>query len=427
LNIPDSIASNLKAKVSDFIAQNDWHLPDVLQTTFPTLHLLVRQVIIPFDPGEDSLTWLSNDSGDFSHKDAFKFKSQNHPQLQWAKAVWSVDIPPSNSLVVWRFMLGKLPTDDNLMLRGCALPSVCNLCLNHFETSFHIFFDCPYAVNIWTWFAETISLNLNFNSLEDVWLLCDRNWKPRCKVVIQAALVNIFSTIWFVRNQARFNNRLVHWKNSISIICSNVSLSGNKTKQIFRSSMSDFSILKKFKVSIHPPKAPSVVEVIWYPPTLNWLKCNTDGAATSFASACGGVFRDHNADFVASFSECLGNTSSLIAELSGLMRAIELAKDNNWLNLWIETDSSLAVLAFKSSSSIIPWTLRNRWLNCMKLAASMNIIVTHVYREDNVTADLLANLGLNLTTLLFMTDPPSCIIDSLSKNKLGIPNFRFVD
>jgi hypothetical protein len=104
-----------------------------------------------------------------------------------------------------------------------------------------------------------------------------------------------------------------------------------------------------------------------------------------------------------------------------------LAKNNNWLNLWIETDSSLTVLAFKSSSSIIPWTLRSRWLNCMKLASSMNIIVTHVYREDNVTADLLANLGLNLTTLLFMTDPPSCIIDSLSKNKLGIPNFRFVD
>jgi hypothetical protein len=77
--------------------------------------------------------------------------------------------------------------------------------------------------------------------------------------------------------------------------------------------MSDFSILNKFKVSIHPPKAPSIVEVFWCPPNLNWLKCNTNGAATSIGSACGGVFRDHNADFVASFSEFLGNTSSLIA------------------------------------------------------------------------------------------------------------------
>jgi hypothetical protein len=168
LNIPDNIASNMKAKVSDFIVHNDWHFPDDLQVSFPTLPLLVRQVTIPFDPGEDCLTWLGNDSGDLSLKDAFKFKSHNHPQLQWAKAVRSLDIPPSNSLVAWRFMHGKLPTDENLMLRGCSLPSVCNLCFNHFETAFHIFFDCPYAVNIWTWFVGIINLNLHFNSIEDV-------------------------------------------------------------------------------------------------------------------------------------------------------------------------------------------------------------------------------------------------------------------
>jgi hypothetical protein len=63
----------------------------------------------------------------------------------------------------------------------------------------------------------------------------------------------------------------------------------------------------------------------------------------------------------------------------------------------------------------------------MKLASSMNIMVTLVYREDNVVADLLANIGLTLNTLLYMKNPPSCIIDSLSKNKLGMPSFRFMD
>ena len=33
---------------------------------------------------------------------------------------------------------------------------------------------------------------------EDIWLLCDKNWKPQCKVVIQFALVNIISTIWLL-------------------------------------------------------------------------------------------------------------------------------------------------------------------------------------------------------------------------------------
>jgi hypothetical protein len=51
--------------------------------------------------------------------------------------------------------------------------------------------------------------------------------------------------------------------------------------------------------------------------------------------------------------------SSFIAELCGVMRAIELSNAHNWLNLWIETDSSLAVLAL-IPNSIVPWVVRNR-------------------------------------------------------------------
>jgi ribonuclease HI len=42
----------------------------------------------------------------------------------------------------------------------------------------------------------------------------------------------------------------------------------------------------------------------------------------------------------------------LIAELSGVMMAIEIASENNWQNLWIEVDSSPVVLAFKTFSTI---------------------------------------------------------------------------
>jgi ribonuclease HI len=48
----------------------------------------------------------------------------------------------------------------------------------------------------------------------------------------------------------------------------------------------------------------------------------------------------------------------------GIILAIECAVDRNWRQLWIESDSKLAVSAFKNSS-IIPWQLKNRWLNCM--------------------------------------------------------------
>jgi ribonuclease HI len=424
LHLPHHLVHFLEAKVSDFIVDNSWHIPAETSLLFPNLIHLVSQVTIPLDQHDDNLVWLGTDSGALSLKEAFTFKSQIQSKLHWAKTIWSIDIPPSKSLVSWRLMHDKLPTDDNLMLRGCLLPSVCSLCFQQVETSFHLFFDCVFAVNIWNWFSEIIGLNLNFNSIEDIWLLCDRNWKPQCKVVIKSALVNIISTIWFVRNQTRFNNKHIHWKNAISMISSNASLSGNNTKQIFRSSMADFRILKYFKVIVHPPKAPSIVEVLWHPPSHNWIKCNSDGASTNLASACGGIFRNHSADLVACFAENLGSCSSLIAELSGVMRAIELSVFHNWPNLWIETDSSLAVLAFKSPT-LIPWTIRNRWINCQKLISSMNLLVSHIYREGNVSADSLANMGLNLTDFFFSNSPPSCIVNSITRDKLGMPSFRF--
>jgi hypothetical protein len=62
--------------------------------------------------------------------------------------------------------------------------------------------------------------------------------------------------------------------------------------------------------------------------------------------------------------------------------------------LWIECDSKLATLAFKSSS-IIPWHLKNRWENCMQ-PFSMNVLVTPIYRERNLCADNIASLGLGM-------------------------------
>jgi hypothetical protein len=115
--------------------------------------------------------------------------------------------------------------------------------------------------------------------------------------------------------------------------------------------MSDFMILKRFKVSIYPPRAPIIKEVIWKPPLANWTKCNTDGTYTNTNAACGGIFRNHSADFLGCFAEPVGRISSFFSEFCGVLRAIEIADQLNWSNLWVETDSSLTVLAFKDDTA----------------------------------------------------------------------------
>jgi len=70
-----------------------------------------------------------------------------------------------------------------------------------------------------------------------------------------------------------------------------------------------------------------------------------------------------------------------------------MADQRHWKNLWIETDSTLVVMAFKSSS-LIPWSLKNIWKNCKLITAGMNFIVSHIYKEGNQCGDSLASKGL---------------------------------
>jgi len=170
------------------------------------------------------------------------------------------------------------------------------------------------------------------------------------------------------------------------MIIANTSLWNNTSK----SSIRDFTILKHFKVNIHHPKAPVIKEVIWNPPLQHWTKCNTNEISNGNPdiSPCGSIFRDHEANFLSCFVEPFSITSSYTAEHCGAMRAIELAYQRNWRSLWLETNSALVVLAFKTSNQI-PWPLRNIWNNVKILLVQMNFMISHIYMEGNQIVNLI--------------------------------------
>ena len=96
-------------------------------------------------------------------------------------------------------------------------------------------------------------------------MLSNRFSNKQCKVTVNAALVYTINSIWFARNQFRFNNKKIPWQGSISSIVSKVNLVGNCTIATYVS-MSNLVVLKKFNIKLHPPKAPSIKEVFWNPP-----------------------------------------------------------------------------------------------------------------------------------------------------------------
>jgi ribonuclease HI len=289
------------------------------------------------------------------------------------------------------------------MSSGCSLASICSNCNQTAETSSHLFFECMFAKHIWNWLAGIVNISFQVLDYSDIWKICKRNWSPQCKVVIQASIINIISAIWFRRNQARFQDKHIHWKIIINNIISSVHLSGCHTSKTSSPDMTEFRILKHFRINIHPPNAPQIKEVIWSPPIFNWIKVNTDGAATKNPNkaSAGGIFRDKDGLCIGCFAQNLGNVNAFHAELMAAIIAMEIAQSRNFNFLWLETDSQLVYLALKSSS-IIPWPIRNRWQNCLNYVNSKGFIFSHVYREGNACADGMANLGLALP-LNFLT------------------------
>ena len=57
----------------------------------------------------------------------------------------------------------------------------------------------------------------------------------------------------------------------------------------------------------------------------------------------------------------------------------------------------------------------------------MDFIVSHIYRDENTCSDILANFGLTAPEPLWWDESPSNIRGEVIKNKLGLPNYMFVN
>ena len=128
LHIPTHLHAQLTATVSHFIVNFQWCIPFCVYISFPDVKHLAEQVTIPFEASEDKHVWKNSSNMDLSFKEAFEFKYGTRQNINWAKVIWSPDIPPSKSHFVWRLMHNKVPTDDNLMTRGIHSPSMCSSC-----------------------------------------------------------------------------------------------------------------------------------------------------------------------------------------------------------------------------------------------------------------------------------------------------------
>ncbi|KAK1280639.1 hypothetical protein QJS04_geneDACA014229 [Acorus gramineus] len=130
--------------------------------------------------------------------------------------------------------------------------------------------------------------------------------------------------------------------------------------------------------------------VIWEPPEEGWLKLNTDGSLANDRGGYGAIIRNPQAEFTIGLAGRLDLPSINLLELKAIEQGVWLGIFIEASKLWIESDSTTA-LALIRGSGHIPWSA---FRSLRRLHQGLELLdcwkASHIHREGNSPADLLA-------------------------------------
>lgn len=201
---------DLHSTVRDVISGcgNEWPVdwttqaPDLLFQTMPTLITDQR----------DAIRWRRRDGVfvEFSVKDAWRSMEDEYSVVYWQKYVWFKGCIPKHAFCMWMACHSRLPTQDRIGLWKHEPPDmVCSLCRLGMDSHNHLFFQCPYAVDVWRMVKREFKLFGFPEKWEDIMLYL-RTGRGPSRLSQKLAMAATMYFIWAERNRRLFDNsRLV--------------------------------------------------------------------------------------------------------------------------------------------------------------------------------------------------------------------------
>ena len=128
------------------------------------------------------------------------------------------------------------------------------------------------------------------------------------------------------------------------------------------------------------------------------VKIFTDGASRGNPgpASIGIVFYDSADNRVSDHKECLGDQTNNYAEYMAVIRALEIAVENQVEAVDFYCDSQLLIKQMNGEYKVKAPQIKELFLQAKKLTASFNQVgFHHVRREFNKEADALANEDLD--------------------------------
>ncbi|KAL6578124.1 hypothetical protein OROMI_010452 [Orobanche minor] len=286
-----------------------------------------------------------------------------------------------------------LPTSYCLVRRGMDIIIPC-FCCNMIETLPHLFLNGPVAIKVWDVFHKIAGFPRP-NSTTIITALSPWFNNSKGKLhIFHIISVLIMWFLWCCRNDKRMKaipfmaERVCEgvWKYLRALKVP------SKARWSFWKGAGAFA--SRLGGEPAPKKSISYLTVIWAKPCMGRVKLNTDGAAKGNpgCAASGGIVRNHLGSPLLYFSEFLGDQTNTFAELHAISRGLDLCFERGFENIWVEVDSKVAIRLL-SGNTTCQWKLQALVAKIRNFLSKINIRVSHIYREGNGVADLLANRG----------------------------------
>lgn len=207
--------AELDLTVSDLLTDDmKWNNKRVKEV-LPHLAEQVLQLQPSQTGAEDIIIWQPTASGVYSTKSGYTVASSSRnttappDDFEWIRDVWSSQCSPKMKVFLWSIIQKALPLGTNLQSRGIKAQAKCVRC-DEIETAMHIFFECPFAKEVWK--KIPLQRTVNTSSMAEFKEAVVAFRKSICippSGVTNLILPWICWSLWIARNTLIFENRYI--------------------------------------------------------------------------------------------------------------------------------------------------------------------------------------------------------------------------
>ncbi|KAG2327931.1 hypothetical protein Bca52824_010659 [Brassica carinata] len=362
-------------------------------------HHLIKKIFLGFYDSADYKIWPYTSHGNYTARSGYHFSVANNDSLEErrpplftkpavSKAIWTADIVPKLRHFLWSISSKAISITENLQRRNIPVDPYCVRCCDIVETANHLFFQCPYAQQVWRQSGLMIpTLHDSHISIDDKLLMLLHLSKdsaiPRN---VRLRPIWILWRLWKSRNELIFNSKVIPHEVCFTLAVSDVHEWVSCTAHLETG-------VSPARQQTQPMQYRSSK---WKKPPMGWVKCNYDSSHRNdnTPSGMGWIIRSCNGTFLhCGHGLFEGRTTVVESEATSLIWAMQACLSLGYRNIIFEGDNlQLKNVLQDNESNIKLQNLKSSIMGLQQGFARSRF--DHCKREANGCADKLAKFSI---------------------------------